>query len=252
MKRHLPIAALAILLTATLFAAPAAAKLPGFGSFKLSTSISEDLAWSVPAQTVECGTYLGSGRTNFAFKSKKARKITVNSSTIGSPGYIKGGGLQNGTLSVFALPSCMNARDLIQPVSGCGTMSFSPEFSFRPKGRSTYLTSLTGTNAYDDHNFDCAFYGQLSSFPEGGIDSCGVKEDGLREIYNQALRDIGGEGITSVKFPFSAKTLLKIKKGKSKTYKKQFAIKCTVATERGFNVVFDGKLKATVTFKRVG
>lgn len=248
--RPLKTLALALVITGA-FATTAYAQPFPYGYFKVSTNIKQDLSWAVPAQTIECSTYIGAGRTNFSFKSRKATKIIVNSSTIGAPGLISGGGPQSGSMSSLAIPNCNNARDLVLPVSGCGTMSFTPEFVFKQKGSSTYLTSLTATRDFDDHNYDCAIYGQLSSFAEGAIDSCGVKEDGLREIYNQALRDIGAEGITSVKFPFTAKKLLKIKKGKKKSYKRQVRIKCTVPTERGFNVAFDGTVTAALTFKRV-
>lgn len=243
---------LALAILALALALPSGAQAATSGTFKLSTSISEDLRWSVPAQTVECGTYIGSGRTTFSFKSKKAKKILVNSGMIGSPGYIPGGGPQSGSMSVLATTDCMNAKDLVQPTSGCGPMSFAPEFSFKHKGSSSYLTSRIGTSGYDDRNYDCAYFGQLSTFAEGGgLDDCGLKEDGMREIYNEALRAIGAEGITSVKFPFSPKSLLKIKKGKKKRFTKNLVIHCEPVTERGFKVVFDGTLKASLTFKRV-
>lgn len=247
MKLRYLIACLALTL-----ALPASADAYSYGNFKVSLNISEDLAWSVPSQTIECGTYIGAGRTSFSFKSKKASKVIVNSSVVGSLGQIKGGGLQSGSMAVYkANDSCITAKDLVQPTSGCGKMSFAPEFSFKNKGGSTYLTSLTGTGDYDDKNFDCAYFQQISGFPEGGINSCGLKEDPIREIHNQALRDIGAEGITSVKYPFTPKSLLKIKKGKKKTFAKNFSVKCSALTERGFSVVFDGKVKSSLTFKRV-
>lgn len=248
--RPLKILAITLLIIAAPATTAIAEALP-FGYFKVSTSINQDLSWSVPGQTVGCGTYVGAGRTTFSFKSKKPTKILVNSTTIGEPGYIKGGGPQSGTMNVYAVPNCNHAADLVQPVSGCGTMSFTPGFSFKGKGKSTYLVSRTGTSDYDDRNFDCAFYAQISSFEEGTIDQCGLKEDGNLEIYNEALRSIGAEGITSAKFPFNAKKLLKIKKGKSKTYVKRLTIKCRATTMTGFFVDFDGKLKASLTFKRI-
>lgn len=248
MKTRLLLAVLALVL-----AVPAASQAASSGKFKVSVNVTEDLAWSVPAQQIECGIYSGSGRTTFSFKSKKPRKVTVSRHIVGSPGYIVGGGPQTGTMSALAVgsPECASARDDIKPVSGCGTMSFRPEFNFWVSGRATFLRSLTGTSDYDDRNFDCAIWMQFSSFAEGAVESCGVKEDPIREIYSQALRDIGSEGITSIKFPFTPKTLLKIKKRKKKTFKKNLTIKCEPVTERGFRVVFDGSVKASVTFQRV-
>jgi hypothetical protein len=244
--------AIAALVATVALAAPTFAAEPKYGVFKVSINVNEDLTWSVPSQTIECGTYVGAGRTSFAFKSKKATKINVSSTgVIGAPGDVPGGGLQNGSMSEFAIPNCNHAADLIKPTSGCGKMSFTPEFSFNQKGSSTFLKSITPTNGYDDKNFDCAHYLQFSGFMDGTVDSCGLKEDANLEIYNNALRDIGGEGITSAKLPFTAKALLKIKKGKKKTYTKKLTIRCQPATETGFSVIFDGKLKAAATFKRV-
>lgn len=242
-----------LVLAAAALALPASAQAAAkFGKYTVTFSGSQTLSWGMSGSATEsCGLYSGTGRLDFKFGTTTARKVIVSNGRIGSFNTAAKG-TQSGNYYVDTTSQCNPSPgpSYSGPITGCGAKSFKPELNFRATRSSTWIHSLISTQNIDDSNFDCAHFLQLTNYDFGVLDSCGPKEDDRANFYNNAVREIGGEGIFPTKFGFTTKSLLKIKKGKKKTFRGRAKFDCSPPTTNGQSVTLRGETKYSLTFKR--
>lgn len=234
-------------------AVPPVAGAASYGYFSVTFSGKQSVLWSISGgKTDVCGAYSGTGRTDFKFGSTTRRKVYVSKSTMWSF-FTKASGTQSGTYHVDT-SGCLPppGPSYSGPTSGCGPIAFKPELNFNIQRSGTWIHSLTATRDIDDRNFDCAHYLQLTSYDDGVLNSCGPIENVNRNFENNAIREMGSEGIFPTKFSFTPRALLKIKKGRKKTFTAKKSFKCLPTSTTGLPVQLSGSTKYTLTFKRTG
>lgn len=241
---------LAILLASLCAASTAGAA--SYGKFSVTSSGKQSLTWTIAGgKTGVCAAYSGNGKLDFKIKSKTTRNVNVSKgSNIGAIG-LSFTGTQSGSFFVDGVTNCPlneQSKSYPGPITGCGPIAFPTELWFERKGSSTWTASHISTRDYDDRNYDCAHYLQLGGFDAGALDVCGPKED--YTIFNSAIGEIGGEGLFPLKFGFSQSKLLKIKKGKKKTYTASKNFDCLPTTMNGMPIRITGSTKLSLTFKR--
>lgn len=237
---------------AAMLCLPSVAGAAKYGYYTVTFKGSQTVNWSITgAKTDSCAVYTGNGRNDFKFKGTK-RKVLVNS-YIGAF-YVGGGGTSTGTFYVDTTSNCAVSpgKSYSGETLGCGAMKFKPELEFYVRKGKTWVHSTLGSSNNDDRAYDCAHYLQLTGFDEGQLDVCGPKEDPNGNFYNEALRDYSGQGIFPAAFKLTPKTLLKIRRGRSKTFKVKKTFDCSPGTSTGLVIPAFGSLNYSLTFKRTG
>ncbi len=246
MRSHrlfIPLVALtfALLLTAT-----AQAKS---GSFKVSVSGTQNYSWSLDGTRGSCeiqrGT--GSGTNKFSFKSPKSTPFFVSTSS-GITGSLTATarGNRTGSYSVTTATPCPGFEPgppFIDDATGCGAYKYNLRMDFKQKGAFQYVTGPSQTYPPGA----CPSPIESSILLSTDLAQCG---DVLGALHKRSWGVSGAAGLLASKISPSVKTLLKTKKGKSKSITGKAAVECKPASTFSSPVTIRADLKYTLTFKR--
>jgi hypothetical protein len=241
--RYLIITAAALI---SALAITANASAASSGTFKVTSSGTQSLSWSVSGTRGSCEiqTGSGSGATSFSFKSAKAASLYVSKSG-GIVGSLTSGakGDQTGTFteSYTPCPGFENRNPFVADASGCGARKFDVRMDFKTTHGLTYVVGP----AQQLPGGVCPTFGDYLSSSD--LTACGDSDTQYKRSWGLSY---GGIGLFATKMNISMKSLLKLKKGKKKTLTGKATIDCKPASTYSNPVVLKGELKYSLTFKR--
>lgn len=247
MRTHrLLIPLVAIACTLAMSATAQAAKS---GTFKVSVSGTQSYSWSVDGTTGSCEIQrgAGSGTNKFSFKSPKSTPffISTSSGLMGSLNATAKGN-RTGSFSVTTAAPCPGFEPglpFFADASGCGDYKYNLRMDFKQKGASQYVTGPSLTYPPGA----CPSPIESSILQSTDLAECG---DILGTQHKRSWGADDGTGLLASKISPSIKTLLKTKKGKSKSITGKAAVDCKPASTYSSPVNIRAELKYTLTFKR--
>lgn len=219
------------------------------GSFKVSVSGTQNYTWSLDGTSGSCEIQrgAGSGTNKFSFKSPKSAPffISTSSGIVGSLNATAKGN-RSGAFSVTTATPCPGFEPgppFFDDASGCGDYKYKLRMDFKQKGAFQYVTGPAQTNPPGACPSPYASPFMLST----DLKECG---DILGTQHKRSFGISGAPGLLASKISPSIKTLLKTKKGKSKSITGKAAVECKPASTYSSPVTIRADLKYTLTFKR--
>jgi hypothetical protein len=235
--------------SALVFAATAGAASSGV--FKVSASGKQELTWSLDGTRGACEIRrgAGSGNVKFSFKTPNAASLYVSKSG-GITGSInlKATGTRAGSFGETTVTPCSGfepSAPFTEDASDCGATAFAPRMDFKTKGAFTWITAPSSIATGGP---SCPFYVDSSLLLSSDLKACGDSDTQYKRSWGVSAA--AGEGLFASKISPSMKTLLKIKKGKSKTITGKASVDCKPASTYSSPVVIKGSLKYSLKFKR--
>lgn len=231
-----------LLMTATAQAAKS-------GTFKVSVSGTQSYSWSLDGTTGSCEIQrgAGSGTNKFSFKSPKSTPFFISTAS-GMMGSLNATakGTRTGSFSVTTAAPCPGFEPglpFFDDASGCGDYTYKLRMDFKQKGASQYVTGPAQTNPPGrcPSPIDSPFL--LST----DLAECG---DILGTQHKRSWGVTGAAGLLASKISPSIKTLLKTKKGKTKSITGKASVDCKPASTYSSPVNIRAELKYTLKFKR--
>jgi hypothetical protein len=246
MKTHRLLIPAAAICCALLMATAAQAKS---GTFKVSLSGTQSYSWSLDGTTPSCEVKrgAGSGTNKFSFKSAKAAPLFISTSS-GITGSINATakGNRTGTWGITTVTPCPGYEPglpFIDDASGCGDFKYNLRMDFKQKGAAQYVTGPSQT--YPPGR--CPSPVDSSLLFSSELPECGDATEQHKRSYGVS----GAAGLLASKLSVSMKSLLKTKKGKSKSITGKSSVDCKPASTNYSNpVAIRAELKYTLTFKR--
>lgn len=246
MRTHRLLLPLALFASMFLMTATAQAKS---GLFKVSVSGTQNYSWSLDGTRGDCEIQrgAGSGTNKFSFKSPKSTPFFISTAN-GIMGSLNATakGNRTGSFSVTNAAPCPGFEPglpFFDDVSGCGDYKYNLRMDFKKKGAFQYVTGPTLTYPAGR----CPSPIGSSILLSTDLAECG---DILGTLYKRSWGVADGTGLLASKISPSIKTLLKTKKGKSKSITGKAAVECKPASTYSSPVNIRAELKYTLTFKR--
>lgn len=219
------------------------------GVFKVSVTGNQTYSWSIDGTSGSCEIQrgAGSGTNNFSFKSPKATPFFISTSG-GMMGSLNATakGTRTGAFSVTNAAPCPGYEPglpFFEDASGCGDFKYNLRMDFKQKGAFQYVTGpgLTYPPGACPSPIGSSFLFSTD------FSACG---DSLTTQYKRSHGVSGSTGLLASKISPSIKTLLKTKKGKSKSISGKASVDCKQPSSYSSPVNIRAELKYTLTIKR--
>jgi hypothetical protein len=231
-------------------------QIAGAATFRTTVSGKQELTWKLDGTTGNCEIRhgVGQGVVSFKFKSSKPAVIGVNAGRVDGSIPSVASGTVSGSFTDTVQTPCPGFEPMdpfTESAGGCGATHYGIRVDLSRHGAFVYVVGPEvplGPVSIAQSGGDCPFPNGGSSFSTSGDrTACG---DG-QQVWQRSWGVGGPTGLFASRMHITQKSLLRVKRGKTKQLTGRKDVDCTTDSQYSGGIKMTGKLTYTLSIKRL-